>query len=111
MIKNDLALFLLILGCGMVTWLPRILPFIFTKKMTFSPFWKKFMTYIPMCILTALFIQSLLVVNEGKLTTINVENLFVSLPTIAVAFFTKSLMWTVVFGIATMTLVRYFGIF
>lgn len=111
MIKNDLALFLLIIGCGVVTWLPRILPFIFTKKMTFSPFWKKFMTYIPMCILTALFVQSLLVVNEGQMTTINGENLLVSIPTIVVAFITKSLMWTVIFGIATMTLVRYFGIF
>lgn len=111
MAKSEFSLFLLILACGLVTWLPRILPFIFTKKMTFSDFWKRFLTYIPMCILTALFVKSLLVINEGELTTINFENLLVSIPTIIVALVTKSLMWTVVFGIVAMTAVRYFGIF
>ena len=111
MVKSELWLFLVILACGLVTWLPRILPFIFIKKMTFSPFGKKFMSYIPTCILTALLAQSVLVINKGGLTTINLENLVVALPTVLVAFVTKSLMWTVVFGIIAMTLVRYLGLF
>lgn len=111
MVKSELWLFLVILACGLVTWLPRILPFIFSKKMTFSPFWKKFMSYIPICILIALLVQSVLVVNKGSLTTINLENFVVALPTVLVAFVTKSLMWTVVFGIVAMTIVRYLGIF
>ena len=108
---SNLSLLLLILACGLVTWIPRIAPFIFSKKVTFSPFWKKFMTYIPMCILTALLVQNLLIIEEGKLTTINLENLLVTLPTLAVAFVTKSLMWTVIFGIIAMSLVRYLGLF
>lgn len=111
MMPSKLALFLLIIGCGIVTWLPRIIPFILSKKMSFSPFWKKFLTYIPMCILTALLTQSLIVVEKGTLTQINTENLVVAIPTIIVAFLTKSLMWTVVFGMLGMTLVRYLGLF
>lgn len=111
MAMNSFNLLLLIIACGLVTWIPRIAPFIFSKKMTFSKFWKRFMTYIPMCILTALLIQNLLIIEKGKLTTINIENLVVTLPTLVIAFLTKSLMWTVVFGIVAMTLVRYLGIF
>lgn len=111
MITNEKTLLLLILACGLVTWIPRILPFIITKNMTFSDFWRRFMTYIPMCILTALFFQSLLVIREGQLTGVNLENLVVSIPTIIVGFVTKSLMWTVVFGIAMMMVVRYLSLF
>lgn len=64
-----------------------------------------------MCILTALLTQSLIVVEKGALTQINTENLVVAIPTIIVAFLTKSLMWTVVFGMLGMTLVRYLGLF
>lgn len=108
---TSLNLFLLIIACGLVTFIPRVTPFILSKKVTFSPFWKKFMTYIPMCILTALLIQNLLIVENGKLTTLNIENLIVTLPTVFVAFVTKSLMWTVIFGIFAMMFVRYIGIF
>ena len=111
MLKSDLWLLLVILACGVVTWLPRILPFIFSKKMTFSPFWKKFMSYIPTCILTALLAQSVLIINEGSFASINYENLIVAIPTVLVAFITKSLMWTVLFGIIAMTLVRYLALF
>ena len=57
------------------------------------------------------FNSKLLIIEKGKLTTINIENLVVTLPTLVIAFLTKSLMWTVVFGIVAMTLVRYLGIF
>lgn len=111
MTNINFSILLAIIGCGLVTWLPRILPFVFSKKITFSDKAKQFMSYIPMCILTALFIQSLLVVNENRMTTVNVENLLASLPTIIVGFITKSLMWTVIVGVVTMGLIRYIGLF
>ena len=33
----DQRYWLLILGCGFVTWFPRVLPFIFSRNITFSP--------------------------------------------------------------------------
>ncbi|MEG0254280.1 MAG: AzlD domain-containing protein [Vagococcus sp.] len=111
MTKIDSSIILAILGCGIVTWLPRILPFLFNKKITFSHKAKKFMSFIPMCILIALFTQNLLIVESGKMTGINLENLVVSLPTFIVGFITKSLMWTVIVGVVTMGVIRYLNIF
>lgn len=107
MIKDNWLIILTIIGCGIVTWLPRVIPFIFSKKMVFSTRTKKFMSYIPMCILTALFAQTLFVSKNSEMTGINTENLLASIPTIIIGFWTKSLIWTVVTGIVTMGLIRY----
>lgn len=109
--KTSITIFLIILGCGLVTWIPRILPFLFSKKLQFSDKFKKFLSFIPMCILIALFTQNLLIVESCKLTSINLENLIASIPTFLVGYVTKSLMWTVVVGIVTMALIRYVSIF
>lgn len=106
MTVNNLIL-LTFVGCGVVTWLPRILPFVFVKKIQFPKLLNDFLSYIPMCILTALFVQGLLVSQATGWPSLNQENLFASLPTIIVAIFTKSLMWTVIVGIATMAFLRF----
>ncbi len=107
MIKDNWLIILTIIGCGIVTWIPRVIPFIFSKKMVFSNRTKKFMSYIPMCILTALFAQTLFVSKIGEITTINKENLLASIPTIIIGFMTKSLIWTVITGIISMGFIRY----
>ena len=38
----DQRYWLLILGCGFVTWFPRVLPFIFSRNITFSPRFRQF---------------------------------------------------------------------
>ncbi len=50
----DQRYWLLILGCGFVTWFPRVLPFIFSRNITFSPRFRQFLDYLPLCILAAL---------------------------------------------------------
>lgn len=99
---------LVILGCGLVTWLPRIIPFLLVRKVQLPQVVIRFLSYVPLCVLTALFVQSLLIHREGQLPTINVEYALASIPTIITAVFTKSLLWVVIVGIGTMAFVRYF---
>lgn len=97
---------LVILGSGLVTWLPRVLPFVFAKRLEFPKKLKTFLSYIPMCILTALFVQSLLVTHTDGFPTLNVENLLASIPTLVVGAFSRNLMWTVLTGIISMAVLR-----
>ncbi|GAA5108952.1 AzlD domain-containing protein [Orbus sasakiae] len=99
---------LIILGCGLVTWLPRVIPFVLVRKIRIPDIVLRFLTYVPLCILTALFVQSLLIAREGQLPQINYEYLYASIPTILVAVITKNLMWIVIAGIISMSAIRYF---
>lgn len=96
-----------VFGCALVTWIPRILPFIFSRRFTFPKWLDDFLSFIPMCILTALLVQNMLIVQPNHLPKIHWTNLLVSLPTLGVALYTKNLMWTVLVGILTMALFRF----
>lgn len=98
---------LLILGCALVTWVPRIIPFLLVRSVKLPDVVLRWLRYIPVCILSALVIQSLLH-SEGKFVTVDWLNFIVLIPTILVAILTKSLSKTVIVGVVTMAIVRNF---
>lgn len=98
----------LLLLCGFVTWVPRILPFIFTRKLVFPKKVTVFLSYLPLCILWALLLQSLIEFHEGGLPTIKVKETLACLPTFLVGYYTKDLMKIVVAGVITMAAIRFF---
>lgn len=97
---------LLLLGCGLVTWLPRIVPFAFAKKLVFPNKVKLFLDYLPLCILAALFFQSLLTVSEGGIPKIKIGELLACLPALIMGIRTKDLMKIVIVGVVSMALIR-----
>ena len=107
MIADRMIIFTIVLS-GLVTWLPRIIPFVLAKKFDFPPSLKKFLSFLPMCILTALFVQTLLIPQEKGLPLLNLTQGLASLPTILVAAKTKNLMLTVIVGVLSMAALRFF---
>lgn len=99
---------LIILGCGIVTWLPRVIPFMLVRKLQLPDMVIRFLSYVPLCILTALFVQNLLVVKQGQFPDLNIEYGLAALPTVIVAIVTKNLMCIVICGVVAMALIRYF---
>jgi len=99
-------MFLIILGCAFVTWLPRVIPFILVKAMPIPNFMLRFLAYIPICILSALVYASLFE-KTNTFTTISVLNVLAFIPTFLVAIWTKSLSMTVIVGVVTMALLRH----
>ncbi|MBC6295829.1 AzlD domain-containing protein [Listeria sp. FSL L7-1517] len=95
-----------IIGCGIVTFIPRVLPFIFVRKLALPDIVIRFLSFVPLAILTALFVQSLLTTSKNAFPVINMENLLASLPTIITAILTKNLMWIVIVGIVSMAVIR-----
>lgn len=102
---NKYVLFTII-GCAIVTWLPRIFPFVLSKKIDFPEWFLKFLSYIPICILTALLFQSILEVQENGFPQLKTLEALSCIPTFFVAIRTKDLMKTVLVGIVTIAILR-----
>ncbi|KYG29396.1 AzlD domain-containing protein [Alkalihalobacillus trypoxylicola] len=103
----SLPILWLIIGCALVTLIPRIIPFLFVKKLTLPDVVLKWLSFIPVCILTALVIQSVLSVDETGFV-FDQTVLIVLIPTILIAIFTKSLSITVIVGVGLMAVTRVF---
>lgn len=99
---------LTILGCSLVTWIPRIFPFLLSKRIDFPEWFTRFLSYIPICILTALLFQSILDVQAGGFPRVKTLEALSCIPTLFVAIRTKDLMKTVIVGIVTIALLRIF---
>lgn len=86
----------LIVLCALVTVLPRVLPLMLIGKISLPPLAIAWLRHIPIAVITALLCQDLLA--EG-LHWYN-DRLLAGILTLAVAFITRSLLGTVILGVA-----------
>lgn len=98
----------LIIGCALVTWLPRILPFMFVRNIKLPDVVLKWLSFIPVCILSALVIENLLDTESQSYVTLNWPVFITFVPTLIIALVTKSLSISVVAGVIIMAVVRFF---
>ena len=101
------AMLLLMLGCALVTWAPRVIPFILVRNIKLPDVVLRWLAYIPVCILSALVLESLFQA-EGSFVTFDWLNLIAFIPTLFVAIWTQSLSKTVIVGVITMAVLRLF---
>ena len=101
-------LFLTIVGCGIATWLSRVLPFILLKKFTLSKVVVEFLSFVPIVIMSTMWFSNLFTAQPGQLPKINMEYLIASVPTLVSAVISKSLLVIVIVGIASLALLRLF---
>ncbi|MDR0885524.1 MAG: AzlD domain-containing protein [Clostridiales Family XIII bacterium] len=99
--------FIALLGCCLVTAIPRVLPFAFVKIVKLPARLVSFLEYLPLCILGALLFQSILVVKAGVVTFDLLKSIAL-IPTILVAVYTKDLMKTVLVGVIVIAILRFF---
>ncbi|CAM3591136.1 AzlD domain-containing protein [Marinicrinis lubricantis] len=105
--KVDMDVLLIILGGAIVTLIPRVLPFLLVRNIRLPQPVLKWLSFIPICILSALVIQSV-IIKEGTSISIDWPVLMVIVPTALAAVWTKSLSVTVVVGVLLMALTRAF---
>lgn len=103
-----MTVLLVIAGCAIVTWIPRVAPFLIVRNMKLPDAAIKWLSFIPVCILTALVAASVIDSGEEALPAINWQVLTALIPTLAIALWTKSLLFTVIFGVVTMAFIRNF---
>ena len=106
--KVNPNVFILIVLMGIVTYLPRLFPLLFLSRRQLPWWFKKWLDFIPVAVLSALVLSRLAIGgNPGRLDWLRPE-LMVAVPTFLFAYKTRSLGGTVLFG---MTLFWLVGIF
>jgi branched-subunit amino acid transport protein len=100
------TIFLTILGMTLVTYLPRLLPVLLLSSKTLPRLVEAWLRLVPMAVLAALVAPSLLVQDDRLF--LRGENLYLwaSIPTLFIAWRTKNLFLSVVFGMLIVALAR-----
>lgn len=99
----------MLLGASLVTLVPRVLPLLVLSRIRLPNWALRWLQHIPIAVMSALLAQELLVSN-GSFSP-SPTGVIAALPAFAVAFFTRSLLATVLTGIAALMLLRYISPF
>ena len=97
---NKFILIAILLGF-VVSWVPRVLPFVLVKYKGL-----RFLHYLPVSILFALILSSLMTEKIGHLPQFKWMEILATVPTVIVAFKSKNLLYAVIVGIVSMALIR-----
>jgi branched-subunit amino acid transport protein len=107
----DQGLILLtMVGMGVVTYLPRLLPILFLSGRTLRPMLVAWLRLVPPAVLAAMLLPPLLI--PEKRLDLGFDNIFFWTALIAfpVAWKSKSLFATVIVGMGLVALARYLGL-
>ena len=99
-----LDILLLIVACGVVTLLPRVLPLILLRKMVFPKWYQEWLSYIPVTIMSALVAQEMIPAAGEEWDAVKLLAFAASL---LCAVVTRSLFFTVVCGVAVVSAAYY----
>jgi len=97
----------IIIGMGIVTYIPRWLPLFFLSRRRLPPWLIDWLGFIPAAILSALILPSLVTTGEPRHFLCFKPDLWVAIPTLIFALKTKSLAGTVVIGMVLYWLVTH----
>ncbi|NRG69033.1 AzlD domain-containing protein [Streptococcus suis] len=104
MIKTSILL--IILAAALVTWLPRVLPFVLTQNKSLPPKLVKFLSFLPITIIFALTLSSIMDEKVGSLPSLLPVESLALIPTFLVVLRTKNILLAVVVGILTTAALR-----
>jgi len=107
---DQTVIFWTIVGMGVVTYLPRLLPTLFLAGRDLRPVIISWLRLVPPAVLAAMLVPSLLVRNDA--VNLHLENLFLwsGLVAFVVAYRFKSLFLTVVVGMGLVAAGRFFNL-
>ena len=97
-----------ILGMGLVTFLPRWLPLVYLTKRSLPSWLVEWLDFIPAAILSAILLPALITGSATRSLDLTRPEFIVAIPTFAVAIITKSLGGTVIAGMVLFALAEKF---
>ena len=92
------SVIILILGMGLVSFIPRWVPLFFLSKRQLPPLLIEWLELIPVAILSALLVPALVTHGTPRVFTPFSIEMLVAIPTFVFAWYTKSLGGTLVVG-------------
>ncbi|HFI0409816.1 TPA: AzlD domain-containing protein [Streptococcus suis] len=104
MVKTNILL--IILAAALVTWVPRVLPFVLTQDKSLPPKLVKFLSFLPITIIFALSLSSIMDEKVGSLPSFLLVESLAILPTFFVVLKTKNILLAVLVGVVTTAALR-----
>lgn len=106
---THMNILILILLCGIITLLIRIIPFIMISKVQLPDVVVRWLSFIPITLFTALVIDSIIQQTpHGEGYTLNIPYIIALIPTVILSIITRSLTITIISGIIIMATLRFF---
>ena len=97
---TDLHTLVLIILCGVVTLLIRVIPFVMISRVNLPAIVIKWLSFIPITLFTALIIDGVIQQHDHAFGyTLNLPYIIAIVPTVMLAIFTRSLTVTILVGI------------
>ena len=97
-----------ILGMGLVTFLPRWLPLVYLTKRSLPSWLVEWLDFIPAAILISILLPALVTGSATKSINLGRPEFIVAIPTFLFAIVTKSLGGTVIVGMVLFALAQKF---
>ncbi|WP_409374012.1 AzlD domain-containing protein [Streptococcus suis] len=104
MIKTSILLIILV--SALVTWVPRVLPFVLTQNKSLPPRMVKFLSFLPITIIFALTLSSIMDEKVGSLPSLLPVESLALIPSFLVVLRTKNILLAVVIGVLTTAALR-----
>lgn len=105
MINN--YIFAAIIVSMLVTWIPRVLPYVIVRFADLPEKVVKFLGYLPITIIFALILSSFFPGQKGSLPQVQWIELTAAVPTFIVIGKTRNVMLAVVTGVLCVAILRY----
>ena len=90
----------------LVTWIPRMIPFILAKYNGMPAIVERFLKFLPVSIIFALILSSVMTGKVGSFPQIKWLDFLAVFPTAFVAFRYRNLVGTVIFGVVLIAVLR-----
>ncbi|MET1179099.1 AzlD domain-containing protein [Peribacillus simplex] len=97
-----------IVGISIVTFIPRVVPLVLLSKVEIPKWGFDWLKHVPVAVMAALLAQELLLSEQVFSIKDNALNLAAALPAFLVAIFTRSLLGTVMIGVLSLMILRFF---
>jgi branched-subunit amino acid transport protein len=91
-------IFFILVGMGVVTYIPRWLPLFLFSRRSLPAWLAEWLNFIPAAILSALILPAILTGGDSRHLQLFKPEFWVTVPTLLVAFETRSLAGTVLTG-------------
>lgn len=100
------TILLIIIGCALVTFIPRVLPLVILSQMELPKWLIRWLKNVPVAVMAALLAQELLLSDNHFSISENILSLLAAIPAFIIAILTKSLLGTVMVGVIFMMTFR-----
>lgn len=107
---NQQAFYTILILSTLATLAIRVVPFIVVKLIRFPKWLAVFLHYLPLTMMTALFVQNVFDKKADQLLPLmNIENVLALIPALIIGYLRNSLLVVVVVGIVCMAGLRFFN--